>query len=136
MRLGLLRVFDVPAQVVLPWLYMADCFLPFSAFLCRSYPELSSQLDVVNDKRVPIVIELSERALVLYLVFGSQSVQDSNPRSVSIQQLLHCNIVGLCFMLQLAFIYSGSQFLNIDGGFMTLPYTNYPTNMNDVPFTK
>jgi hypothetical protein len=82
-------------RVVLPWL------IHDKLFFCLSLPFLPNHRAnwmSFEDIRDPIVIELSERALVLFLVFGSQSVQDSNPRPVNIQQLLHYNIVGLCFI--------------------------------------
>lgn len=43
------------------------------------------------------------------------------------------NVVGLFLILHGLVVYSSAI---EDGGFMTLPYMNYPTNMNDVPLYK
>lgn len=83
MRLGLLRVFGV-------WLYMQTVF-------CLSLPFLPQIIEPTGcrqgpDKCGPIVVEISERALVF--LFRRQSVH----RPVSIQQLLYYNTVGVCCM--------------------------------------
>lgn len=80
------------------------------------------------------LIEIPDRALV-FLVFGSQPVQDSNPRPISIQQPLYYNIVGLCFMSWTHLLWITILWTLTVVSWHYPIWTN-PTNMKDVPFTK